>query len=199
MNESKNRRMRDQFSRKATLINEGCKINGKISGSGDFIVSGEVSGDCNVNGTVSLVASGYWLGSIVADSVIISGHIEGDITATGKVEITSTARITGSVMGEAIAVAEGAVVQGAMKTTGPPIPGAASVPDPGAGRGETVAGGHLPGHGVVPAASPGRDPGGTEPGKVLPASAAAGTEPGGRGAVHRDSHRVVAAPEACPA
>ena len=118
MNESENRRMRDQFSRKATLINEGCKITGKISGSGDFIISGEVSGDCNVNGTVSLLTGGYWLGSIVADSVIISGHIEGDVTATSKVEITSTARITGSVTSEAIAVAEGAVVEGAMKTTG---------------------------------------------------------------------------------
>jgi cytoskeletal protein CcmA (bactofilin family) len=41
----------------------------------------------------------------------------GDIIAEGNVEITDSAKITGTVAGEAIAVAEGAVVQGVMKTT----------------------------------------------------------------------------------
>ena len=58
------------------------------------------------------------MGSIRADNVVVAGHIEGDITAKGKVEITNTARIAGTVTGEAIAVAEGAVVEGVMKTTG---------------------------------------------------------------------------------
>jgi cytoskeletal protein CcmA (bactofilin family) len=110
--------MRDQSSGKATLINQGCKITGEISGNGDFIVHGEVAGDCDINGTVSLADSGLWQGSIRADNVIVAGQIEGDITANGKVEITTTAKITGTVTGEAIAVAEGAVVEGVMKTTG---------------------------------------------------------------------------------
>lgn len=118
MNDSKLRRMRDQSSGKATLINEGCKINGEISGNGDFIVHGEVVGDCIIDGTVSLADSGLWQGSIRADNVIVAGQIDGDITANGKVEITTTAKITGTVTGEAIAVAEGAVVEGVMKTTG---------------------------------------------------------------------------------
>ena len=54
----------------------------------------------------------------LALDVIIAGHVEGDITAMGKVEIMDTARITGTVTGEAIAVAEGAIVEGVMKTTG---------------------------------------------------------------------------------
>lgn len=118
MNESRLRRMRDQSSGKATLINEGCKISGEITGSGDFIINGQVVGDCDVSGTVSLAGNGYWQGSIKASNVIIAGHVEGDIKAAGKVEITNTARITGTVTAEAIAVAEGAVVEGVMKTTG---------------------------------------------------------------------------------
>ena len=118
MNESRLRRMRDQSSGKATLINEGCEINGEISGSGNFQINGAVTGDCNINGTVHLAGTGYWQGSIRADNVIIAGHVEGDITAHGKVEITNTARITGTVAGESIAVAEGAIVEGVMKTTG---------------------------------------------------------------------------------
>jgi cytoskeletal protein CcmA (bactofilin family) len=53
---------------------------------------------------------------------VISGHVEGDIIASGKVEIAPTAKITGTVTGEAIAVAEGAIVEGVMKTTGQPQP-----------------------------------------------------------------------------
>jgi len=118
MNETKRRRFRDGATGAPTLINEGCKITGVITGQGDYQVSGEVEGDCEIDGTVTLTRTGYWNGTINAGHVVISGHVEGDIVAAGKVEISSSARITGKVAGEAIAVAEGAVVEGQMKTTG---------------------------------------------------------------------------------
>jgi cytoskeletal protein CcmA (bactofilin family) len=117
MNDSKQRRFRDRSSGAPTLINEGCKITGMISGSGDYQVSGEIDGDCDIEGNVTLARNGFWQGMIKADNIVISGHVEGDIVASGKVEISESARITGTVTGEAIAVAEGAVVEGVMKTT----------------------------------------------------------------------------------
>ena len=118
MNESRLRRLRDQSAGPPTLINEGCKISGLITGGGDFVVSGEVDGDCDVAGTVTLARNGLWIGTIKAGNVIVAGRVEGDIAAAGRVEITDTARISGTVAGEAIAVAEGAVVEGVMQTTG---------------------------------------------------------------------------------
>jgi cytoskeletal protein CcmA (bactofilin family) len=118
MNESNSRRLRDRSSGPATLISEGCKISGVITGDGDFLISGEIDGDCDLAGTVTLARSGLWSGTIKAGNVIIAGQVDGDIVAAGKVEITDTARITGTVSGEAIAVAEGAVVEGVMRTTG---------------------------------------------------------------------------------
>lgn len=118
MNESRLRRLRDQSAGPPTLINEGCKISGLVTGGGDFVVSGEIDGDCDVEGTVTLAKNGLWSGTIKAGNVIIAGQVEGDIVALGKVEITDTARISGTVAGEAIAVAEGAVVEGVMQTTG---------------------------------------------------------------------------------
>lgn len=117
MNESKLRRLRDRTSGPATLINEGCKITGAIGGTGDFLINGEIDGDCDISGTVTLAQNGLWRGTIKADAVIVSGEVEGDIVAAGKVEITASAKIIGTVSGEAIAVAEGAVVEGAMKTS----------------------------------------------------------------------------------
>jgi cytoskeletal protein CcmA (bactofilin family) len=118
MNESKSRRLRDRSSGPATLISEGCKISGVITGDGDFLINGEIDGDCDLTGTVTLAKSGLWNGTIKAGNVIIAGQVDGDIVAAGKVEITDTARITGTVSGEAIAVAEGAVVEGVMRTSG---------------------------------------------------------------------------------
>ncbi|HNP34493.1 MAG TPA: polymer-forming cytoskeletal protein [Woeseiaceae bacterium] len=122
MNESRSRRLRDKSGGPATLVSEGCRIIGQISGDGDFHLSGEVEGDCDLEGTVTLAKNGYWRGIIRAGNIIIAGRVDGDIIGHGRIEITNTARINGTVSGEAIAVAEGAVVEGVMKTTGPAKP-----------------------------------------------------------------------------
>jgi cytoskeletal protein CcmA (bactofilin family) len=122
MNDSKRRRFRDRNAGAPTLINEGCKITGLISGQGDYQVSGEIDGDCDIEGNVILASNGFWAGTVKASNVVISGHVEGDIVASGKVEIAESAKITGTVTGAAIAVAEGAVVEGVMKTTVQPEP-----------------------------------------------------------------------------
>ena len=118
MNDFKMRRLRDHASGAATLISEGCKITGVISGNGSFLISGEIEGDCDLEGTVTLAQNGFWKGTIKAETVIVSGTVEGDIKASGSVEISNTAKISGTVYANAIAVAEGAVVEGVVKTTG---------------------------------------------------------------------------------
>jgi cytoskeletal protein CcmA (bactofilin family) len=122
MNDSFSRRVRDRAAGPATLISEGCKISGVITGDCDFQIGGEVDGDCELDGTVTLTRDGIWNGTIRAGNVIVAGQIEGDIFANGHVEITESARISGTVTGEAIAVAEGAVVEGVMRTTGNTAP-----------------------------------------------------------------------------
>jgi cytoskeletal protein CcmA (bactofilin family) len=122
MNDSRLRRLRDRSAGAATLINEGCKITGTITGAGSYLINGEIDGDCELDGTVTLASGGLWKGTIRATDIIVAGRVEGDIVADGKVEITDTARITGTVAGNAIAVAEGAVVEGVMKTSGPEEP-----------------------------------------------------------------------------
>ena len=118
MSESRLRRLRDRSNGPATLISEGCKITGSITGNGDYMVNGEVDGDCDLDGSLTLAQKGYWKGTIRATTIIVAGTVEGDVESTGNVEISETARINGTVTGESIAVAVGAVVEGVMKTTG---------------------------------------------------------------------------------
>lgn len=122
MSKSPFRRLRDRASGPATLVSEGCKIDGVITGTGNFHLAGEIEGDCEFDGTVTLARNGLWTGTIRAVDVIVAGNVDGDIVASGHVEISDTAKITGTVSGRAIAVAEGAVVEGVMKTTGPADP-----------------------------------------------------------------------------
>ncbi len=117
MNDAHKRRIRDADAGPATLISEGCHIKGVVTGRGNFMISGEVEGDCDIEGTVTLAKNGLWRGTIKADSVIVAGTIEGEIDASGRVEINNTARISGTVSGDSIAVAEGAIVEGVMRTT----------------------------------------------------------------------------------
>ena len=70
---------RDQTASAATLINEGCKITGMITGSGPFLINGEIDGDCDLGGTVTLAKNGLWKGTIKAADIIIAGRVEGDI------------------------------------------------------------------------------------------------------------------------
>jgi len=82
------------------------------------MINGEIDGECDIEGTVTLAKDGLWRGTIKADSIIVAGTVEGDIYAADGVEISDTARISGTVSGASIAVAEGAIVEGVMQTTG---------------------------------------------------------------------------------
>lgn len=119
---TKLRRLRDRSNGPATLISEGCKINGTIRGDGDYLVSGEVEGECDLGGSLTLAVQGRWTGAIRAGTVMVAGTVEGDVTSDGHVEISETARINGTVSAGSIAVAVGAVVEGEMKTNGGATP-----------------------------------------------------------------------------
>ncbi len=118
MNESKMPRTGDRSSGPVTLISEGCKIIGQITGSADFLIDGEIDGDCDLSGSVTLTEKGFWKGTLKAEVIIVSGRVEGEIIANGIVEITDSACINGSVTGSSIAIAEGAIIEGVIQTDG---------------------------------------------------------------------------------
>ena len=116
----KKRRFRDQADGPATIIGETASIEGALGGSGHFVIEGHVNGDSQLQGMVTLAATGRWTGSLEATDVVIAGTLDGDLRAKGKVEITPTARIDGSVTGASIAIAEGAVIAGGINVTHAP-------------------------------------------------------------------------------
>ena len=109
------RRIQDSTDGTATYIAKGSKITGKLTGKGAYVFCGEVEGDCEIDGPVTLAESGRWTGTLKAKDVVIAGKVDGDVIADHRVEISGTARIAGSLSGLSIAVAEGAVIEGEIK------------------------------------------------------------------------------------
>lgn len=109
------RRIQDSAAGPTTYIAEGSKITGKLTGKGAYVFCGEVEGDCDIDGPVTLAAGGHWTGTLKAVDVVIAGTVDGDVIAGGRVEIAGSARIAGSLSGHSIAVAEGAIIEGELK------------------------------------------------------------------------------------
>lgn len=112
------RRITDAHAGPATYIATAAELTGNIGGSGAYIVCGQVTGDCDVHGPVTLAKDGRWVGTLEADNVVIAGTVDGDVIARERLEISATARVTGSISGHSIAVAEGAVIEGELKIAG---------------------------------------------------------------------------------
>ena len=113
------RRLTDSAQESTTFIGEGTRFTGNITGEGNFVIFGQVDGDCVVNGSLTLAVESQWNGTITASNIIIAGQIDGDVNARGQVEVAASARVVGKISGASIAVAEGAVIDGSINVTGP--------------------------------------------------------------------------------
>ncbi|MEO0996389.1 MAG: polymer-forming cytoskeletal protein [Pseudomonadota bacterium] len=110
------RRITDRASGDMALIAHGCVVDGNVNSDGDVMVLGEVRGDGRVAGTVTLAEGGVWKGDLSARNLIVAGTAEGSLSAMGRIEVCETARIAGTVTGGAIAVGQGAVIDGEIRT-----------------------------------------------------------------------------------
>jgi cytoskeletal protein CcmA (bactofilin family) len=106
-----------------TVIGEDSVFVGNVRGVGQFVVSGQVQGDGDLQGDLHLAVSGIWQGDIQAQRAVIAGRIFGSLRVEGKLEIGHSAVIRGKVSAQTIAIAKGAVVDGEIEVTSgaPPV------------------------------------------------------------------------------
>ena len=111
------RRILDNADNAATYIAPTTKITGSMSGKGTYVFCGEIEGDCDIDGPLTLAEGSRSKGTLRASDVVVAGHVDGDVIAERKIEVAATAHIAGSLSGSSIAVAEGAVIEGDIKVT----------------------------------------------------------------------------------
>jgi|SRR5450631_1233282 len=111
------RRFLDSSAAGPTFIGANSVFVGDIRGPGQFVVSGEVHGDGDLDGALNLSASGSWHGHIRAQQAIVAGTILGGLTVKDKLEIGYTAVIRGRISARTVAIAKGAIVDGEIEVT----------------------------------------------------------------------------------
>ena len=111
------RRFLDPVSPTPTVISAGTVLMGNLRGKGQFVVSGEVHGDAELEGAFHLSVSGRWYGNIQAQQATVAGKIDGALSVEDKLEIGYSAVIRGKVSARTIAIAKGAIVDGEIVVT----------------------------------------------------------------------------------
>jgi len=98
-------------------IGQGVVIEGRISSTQDLRIDGKVDGQITVGDHELIVGdSGAIRGDLVAKSIAISGTVIGNVTATERIELRPTASVDGDLHAPRLAMADGAVVKGTVKT-----------------------------------------------------------------------------------
>ena len=108
------RRSADQLTVFSSQVGIGTLLQGELNGKGSYHIQGEVVGDSDIEGAVVLAAGAYWKGNVTADYVQIAGKVEGNVAARSKIELTATAVVTGDLSAPVVAMAEGALYEGAI-------------------------------------------------------------------------------------
>lgn len=112
------RRISDKYKGTPTVIGNDSSFTGELKGEAPVIVLGTVTGECQLERTLTIEKSGKWVGTIQAQDLVVNGTIEGDVNAGGKLEIGASGHIKGNVRAGFLAIAEGAVIEGDIQMTG---------------------------------------------------------------------------------
>jgi cytoskeletal protein CcmA (bactofilin family) len=106
-------------SKIATIISEGCFIEGKITADGSVRIDGEITGDVHVKQGVILGTSGKIIGNVHAAELIVFGSLQGNIQ-TESLEMKQTGKIIGDITTNQMSMELGAKHNGrvAMQDTG---------------------------------------------------------------------------------
>ena len=120
--DTQRRRMLDQLGDAPTFVAAGSCVAGDLETLGPLVVCGSVRGDGRVGGALSMAAGAEWCGEVHAQAAVIAGRLTGRLVVEGKLEVGETAVIQADVVARTIAIARGAVIEGAMTvTSGQPV------------------------------------------------------------------------------
>ena len=99
------------------VIGPSIRIKGTVASGEPLTIRGHVDGTVQVDGYALTVDEGGRVESAVtADTIVIGGNIHGAVTARACVVLRGTAIVEGDISAPAVALTEGAVVQGYIET-----------------------------------------------------------------------------------
>jgi len=99
----------------ATLISEGCIIEGNIKAPNFVRIDGHIKGDINVEEGMILGENGIVNGNVYTKEMIVYGTINGNLRVE-SLKIQSSGKINGEIQTQTLQVEMGAVYNGKIST-----------------------------------------------------------------------------------
>jgi cytoskeletal protein CcmA (bactofilin family) len=95
-----------------TLIGEGSVFEGKIKSQAGIRIEGQINGDVECSGDVTIGERGVVKSNITARNIIIAGIVHGNVTAKESLRLMTTGQLFGNTATQTMTIDEGAVFQG---------------------------------------------------------------------------------------
>jgi cytoskeletal protein CcmA (bactofilin family) len=113
------RRVVPEERRQVAWVGKSVVFKGELTSSEDMTIDGRIEGTIEVSGHALTIGPDADIrAEIVASTVSIRGKVTGTISADQMVELCATASIEGDIFTPRLAIADGAMVQGRVDTSG---------------------------------------------------------------------------------
>jgi cytoskeletal protein CcmA (bactofilin family) len=103
-----------------TIVGAGARLEGNVVSAGNLRIDGQVKGQINAEGDVSLSPQSQVEADIRAQNVSIAGRFKGSIQVKGKAHLARGGRIDGNITSKTLVVEEGGVFHGQSIMDGAP-------------------------------------------------------------------------------
>jgi cytoskeletal protein CcmA (bactofilin family) len=113
-----------------TIVGAAAKLEGTLVSAGSLRIDGQVKGQIQGDGDVTLSPQSQVEADIRAQNVSVAGRFKGNIVVKGKAHLARGGRIEGNITSKTLVVEEGGVFHGQSLMDA----AAAAAPAPGAGQ-----------------------------------------------------------------
>jgi cytoskeletal protein CcmA (bactofilin family) len=99
-------------SGEVTIVGAGARLEGNVVSAGSLRIDGQVKGQINADGDVTLSQQSQVEADIRAQNVSVAGRFKGNIVVKGKAHLARGGRIDGNITSKTLVVEEGGVFHG---------------------------------------------------------------------------------------
>ena len=105
------RRMAEQDG-EVTIVGTGARLEGNVVSAGSLRIDGQVKGQINAEGDVTLSPQSQVEADIRAQNVSVAGKFKGNVIVKGKAHLARGGRIDGNITSKTLVVEEGGIFHG---------------------------------------------------------------------------------------
>src|SRR5437764_7987771 len=106
------RKERRMESNEVTIVGTGAKLEGNVVSAGSLRIDGQVKGQINADGDVTLSPQSQVEADIRAQNVSVAGRFVGNIVVKERAQLARGGRIDGNITSKTLVVEEGGVFHG---------------------------------------------------------------------------------------